>query len=398
MTQDPGPHGRRGGVGGPARRNEPGTLRIGSISGVDVLVKTSWLFIAVLIAWLFAPNIQRVAPELGNWAYVGGLAFAVLLTLSLLLHEASHALMAQRFGLGVESITLHFIGGVTAIDGEPKTPKQEALVSGVGPVSSLAVGGAALALAQVTPEGLLRFIVESLAWWNLVIGVLNLLPGIPLDGGRVLRAVVWKVAGDPNRGTVVAGWTGRGVAVLALFLPVILRAAGFQSTPTDWLFALVVGWFLWTAASAAIVSGKLRARLPQLQARRLARRTLAVPEDLPIAEAVRRARVAEAGSIVTVDLQGRPVGLVNETAVAATPDDRRPWVTVGAVSRTLEPGLTLSADSGGEELVRAMQRSPSTEYLLLEPDGSVYGVLVTQDVDAAFNAGPRAYRPRFGAA
>ncbi len=95
---------------------------------------------------------------------------------------------------------------------------------------------------------------------------------------------------------------------------------------------------------------------------------------------------------------GRPVGLVNETAVAATPEDRRPWVTVRAVSRTLEPGLTLPADSGGEDLVRAMQRSPSTEYLLLEQDGSLYGVLVTQDVDAAFNAGQRTYRPRFGAA
>jgi Zn-dependent protease/CBS domain-containing protein len=398
VTQDPGTHGRRGGLGAPARRNEPGTLRIGSISGVDVLVKTSWLFIAVLIAWLFAPRILEEAPELGNWAYVGGLAFAVLLTLSLLVHEASHALMAQRFGLGVESITLHFIGGVTAIEGEPRTPKQEALVSGIGPISSLAVGGAALALSVVTPDGLLRFVVSSLAVWNLVIGVLNLLPGIPLDGGRVLRALVWKVGGDPNRGTVVAGWAGRGVALLALFTPVILPALGFQPAPTDWLFALIVGWFLWSAASAAIVSGKLRARLPALQARRLARRTLTVPEDLPVAEAVRRARQVQAGSIVTVDQLGRPVGLVNETAVSATPEDRRPWVTVRAVSRTLEPGLTLPADSGGEELVRAMQRSPSSEYLLLEPDGSLYGVLVTQDVDAAFNAGLRAYRPRFGAA
>jgi hypothetical protein len=99
-----------------------------------------------------------------------------------------------------------------------------------------------------------------------------------------------------------------------------------------------------------------------------------------------------------VDLQGRPVGLVNESAVAATPEDRRPWVTVGTVSRTLEPGLTLPADAVGEELVRAMQHSPSTEYLLLESDGSVYGVLVTKDVDAAFNAGLRAYRPGLGAA
>ncbi len=398
MTQDAGPHGRRGGLGAPARRNEPGTLRIGSINGVDVLVRTSWLLVAVLIAYLFAPRLQQEAPQLGAWAYVAGLAFAVLLTLSLLFHEASHALMAQRAGLGVESITLHFIGGVTEIDGEPATPGQEALISGVGPLSSLALGGAALALSTVTPDGVLDLAVTSLAWWNLVIGVLNLLPGIPLDGGRVLRAVVWQVAGDPHRGTVVAGWTGRGVAVLTLFFPVLLPFAGLRASLTDWVFAIIIGWFLWTAASAAIASGRLRARLPHLQARRLARRTLTVPVDLPVAEAVRRAQQVAAGSIVTVDVTGRPVGLVNETAVAATPEDRRPWVTVGAVSRTIEPGLTLPADTAGEELVRAMQRAPSTEYLLLEPDGSVYGVLTTEDVDAAFNAGLGSPRTRHGTA
>ena len=397
MTQDRGRPGRNGGLGAPARRNEPGTLRIGSINGVDVLVRTSWLLIAALVAYLFAPRLLEEAPELGGWAYVGGLAFAVLLTLSLLFHEASHALVAQRFGLGVESITLHFIGGVTAIEGEPRTPRQEALVSGVGPVSSLALGGAALALTVATPdEGVLHLAVSTLAWWNLVIGVLNLLPGIPLDGGRVLRAAVWKLGGDPHRGTVVAGWAGRGIALLTLFFPALLQAVGFRAAVTDWVFALIIGWFLWTAASAAIESGRLRARLPSLQARRLARRTLTVPEDVPVAEAVRRARDVAAGSIVTVDLQGRPVGLVNETAVAATPEDRRPWVTVGAVSRTLQPGLTLPADASGEDLVRAMQHAPSSEYLLVEPDGSVYGVLVTQDVDAAFNAGLGA-APRSGA-
>ena len=398
MTQDPGPHGRRGGLGAPARRHEPGTLRIGSISGVDVLVKTSWLFIAALIAYLFAPRLLETAPELEAWAYVAGLAFAVLLTLSLLLHEAAHALMAQRFGLPVESITLHFIGGVTAIEGEPETPKQEALISGVGPVASLAIGGVALAATTVTPDGVLLVVVEALALWNIAIGVLNLLPGIPLDGGRVLRAGVWKVLGDPHRGTVVAGWTGRAVALLALFLPVLMSSAGYRTGVTDWIFALIVGWFLWTAASAAIVSGRLRAQLPHLRARALARRTLTVPEDLPVAEAVRRAQQVQAGSIVTVDPLGRPMGLVSEAAVTATPEDRRPWVPVSAVSRTLEPGLSMPADASGEDLVRAMQRVPSHEYLLLEPDGSVYGVLVTEDVDAAFATGAKPDRPRFRAA
>ena len=119
-------------------------------------------------------------------------------------------------------------------------------------------------------------------------------------------------------------------------------------------------------------------------ARALARRTLAVPGELPLAEAVRRAQDAHAGGIVTVTSSGAPVGLVNEAALLATPEDRRPWLPTSTVARELADGLSLPADISGEELVQAITRTPATEYLLVEPDGSVYGVLTTADVDKAF--------------
>jgi Zn-dependent protease len=373
-------------LGGPARRHDPGTLRVGSIGGVDVLVRSSWLLVAALIAYLMAPQVDLVAPGLGGLKYVAGVAFAVLLTLSLLLHEVSHALVAKRFGIGVQSITLHFIGGVTAIDGEPANPKQELAISAVGPVTSLAIGGAAYALLQVTPQGLLSFVVGGLAGANVFVGVLNLVPGMPLDGGRVLRAAVWKLTGNANRATVVAGWAGRVVAILTLLAPVLLGFAGYAVDSTDFLLSLVFGWFLWAAATAAIASAKVRSRLPALQARALARRTVSLSEDLPLAEAVRQAQEAQAGSIVTLDRDGTPIGVVNEAAVHATPEDRRPWVPVGSVTRRLDLGLRLPAALEGERLIRAMQTHPATEYLLLEDDGSIYGVLSTADVDAAFAA------------
>jgi CBS domain containing-hemolysin-like protein len=149
----------------------------------------------------------------------------------------------------------------------------------------------------------------------------------------------------------------------------------------------VIASFLWSGASASIVSARVRRRLPSLRARTLARRTLAVPHDLPLAEAVRRAQEEQAGSIVVLDASGDPTGIVNEAAVLAVPEDRRPWLPVSAVSRTLEPGLTFPADISGEPLILAMQKAPATEYLLLDRDGSVYGVLVTEDVDRAFAAG-----------
>ena len=377
---------QRTGLGAPAEPNEPGALRVGSIGGVDVMVRSSWLLVAALISYVVAPGIERVEPGLGPLKYVAGVAFAVLLTLSLLLHEISHALMAKRFGIGVRSITLHFIGGVTAIDGEPANPKQEFAISAVGPATSLGIAGLAFALLQVTPGGLLGFVVGGLAGANLVVGILNLVPGMPLDGGRVLRAGLWAITGNPNRATSAAGWVGRFVAVLVLLSPLILQAFGLRTDITDYIIAIVFGWFMWSAATSAIVSGRIRAKLPELRGRVLARRTLSVSEDVPLAQAIREAHELHAGSIVTQDQLGHPVGIVNEAAVLATPEERRAWMAVSAVARTLEPGITLPADISGEKLLLAMQASPATEYLLVEADGRVYGVLCTSDVDAAFGA------------
>ena len=374
----------------PPAKRPPGTFKVGQIGGIDVLVRSSWLLVAALIAVSLSPAINNVEPGLGGWVYVAGLAFAVLLYLSVLLHEASHALMAKRYGLPVRSITLHFLGGVTEIAGEPDTPGREFGVSVVGPLTSMAVGVVALPVALAIPDdSLLDLAAKLLAGANLVVGVLNLLPGLPLDGGRVLKSAVWKATGNRHSGTIAAGWVGRGCAVLALGYPFFAELVwGNQASATDYVIAFVIAFFLWSGASSEMVSARVRRRLPSLRARTLARRTLAVTPDLPLAEAVRRAQDEQAGSIVVLDSSGRPQGVVNEAAVQATPEDRRPWLPVSAVSRSLEPGLTLSADLAGEPLILAMQRMPATEYVLVEGDGEIFGVLVTDDVDRAFAADP----------
>jgi signal-transduction protein with cAMP-binding, CBS, and nucleotidyltransferase domain len=145
--------------------------------------------------------------------------------------------------------------------------------------------------------------------------------------------------------------------------------------------------FLWSGASQAIAVAKVRKRVGEVVARDLARRTLAVPDDLPLAEAIRRAREAQAGSIVTVSASGSPLGVVDESALRAMPEDRRPWVVVSAVTRTVEDGLRLPVAITGAELLDAIRRTPASEYLLVEQDGSVYGVLATADVERAVRAG-----------
>lgn len=361
-------------------------MRIAQVAGVDVLVRASWLLVAVLIAMLLGPQFEEALPGLGGLAYVAGLVFAVLLYLSVLLHELSHALAAKAFRLPVRSITLHFLGGVTEIEGEPDTPWREFVVSVVGPLTSLAVGAAALGGALLTPDGtLFRLMLYGLAFTNLVVGGLNLVPGLPLDGGRVLRALVWWVTRRPHLGTAVAAWAGRVLAVVVVSSPLLLEITGVI-TPTlvHFVLAVVVGLFLWQGATQALLSAQLRSKLPSIRARALARRAIAVPPDLPLSEGVRRAQGAHAGAMVVVTGDGRPSAVVNEAAVTATPEERRPWVSCSAVARDIQPGLLLDADLDGERLVRAMQATPATEYVLVDSSGDVYGVLATSDVDAAF--------------
>jgi Zn-dependent protease len=367
------------------RPRPPGTFRVGSLGGVDVLLTTSWFVLAALIAWLMAPTVEEYEPGLGAWKYVAGLVIAIVYAFTILVHEASHAFASRHYGHPVDSITLHFLGGHTGVDGAPRSAREEFVMSVVGPIASLAVAGLAWLLSLAMPDGLLWLTVIILAWANLVLGVFNLIPGLPLDGGRILKALVWGVTRNEHQGTLVAGWCGRVTAVLVLFLPPIMeRLLGTRPDITSYLFALILAGFIWMGASAAIQSARLRRRLPSLVARGLARRTLTVPEDLPVAEAVRRAQDAEAGSIVTVDAAGRPLGVVSEAAVQATPEDRRPWLTVGSVARTLVPGMTLPAGIAGEELIRAITFLPAYEYLLIEDDGTIFGVLSTADVDQAF--------------
>ena len=378
------------GSGGQPRRPSypPGTLRVGSIAGVDVLVRFSWLVVALLIAVLLAPRVEQVEPGLGALKYVAGVVFAVLLYLSVLLHEIAHALMAQRYGLGVRSISLHFLGGATEIDSETRTPGQEFKVAVVGPLTSIVIGLLALALITVTPDGLLRLAVQLLAGANLVVGILNLVPGLPLDGGRVLKSLVWKITNDLHRGTIVAAWGGRLAAVAVLAWPALARF-WFGNTPDlfDYLMAVVIASFLWSGATSSMVSARVRRRLPALKAQPLARRVIAVPHELPITEAVRRAQEVGAGAIVVHGGDDRLSMVVNEIALLATPEDRRAWVPVSSVARTIEDGMVLGADIAGEDLIKAMSSTPAEEYVLVEPDGTIFGVLATVDVDRAFEEG-----------
>ena len=172
----------------------------------------------------------------------------------------------------------------------------------------------------VPPDTIIGNLVHQLAWANLVVGIFNLLPGLPLDGGRMLRAVIWKLSGRQAASTIVAAWAGRVIAVSLFVVPFVtgaVKGTGGNMVTVLWLAVIAV--FMWTGAGQAIKATRFRERLPALQARRLARRAVSVAADTPLAEAIRRADENQARAVVIVDHEDKPIAIVNETAVMATP-------------------------------------------------------------------------------
>src|SRR5690606_33547423 len=225
---------------------------------------------------------------------------------------------------------------------------------------------------------------------NLLVGVFNLLPGLPLDGGRMLRAGVWAASGRPLAGTVAAAWTGRALAAAVIALPFGYSWLMWRSAPSIFaiLWTVLLGAFIWRNASAALYVARVRARLPRLVARDLARTAVAVTADTPLSEALRRRAAADAEAILVVDSAGTPTSLVDDAAADAVPAQRRPWLPVAHAARTLTPETVLPADLAGEELLDAMNARPAAQYLLVDADGTAVGALRTADVRRA-GAGTR---------
>ncbi|HEY9376898.1 MAG TPA: M50 family metallopeptidase [Jiangellaceae bacterium] len=357
-------------------------VSLGRIAGIPVHVSPTWFLIAGVMTVGFAPIVERQLPGVGQGSYAIALTFALLLYVSVLFHEISHALTARAFGLPVRGITLHFLGGYTEIERDSPTPGQDLAVAVAGPVVSLAAAGLAFLGARPIDQPIAEFLLLELAVANLLVGVFNLLPALPLDGGHMLRAVVWKITGRENTGTVVAARAGQVLAGLVLLLPFVLAWPGRPSI-IGVVWSALVAVLLWTGASQALVVGRVRSRLPLLDLERLTRRAAPIAADIPLAEALRQAHSRGVQALVVVDSYGRPTGLVSEASVVATPTQRRPWIPVGQVARVLQTGLVLPVGIGGEELLRRMRETPASEYLVVDDDGGIFGVLATADVDAA---------------
>ncbi|MER6565881.1 site-2 protease family protein [Streptomyces sp. NPDC001093] len=378
------------------RPKEPGGgILMGRPFGVPVYVAPSWFLVAALITWVFGGQLDRVLPELGAARYLVSLFFAVAFYASVLVHELAHTVAAIRFKLPVRRIQLQFFGGVSEIEKEAETPGREFVLAFVGPLLSLVLAGLFyLAMKPVEPGTVPGVLLAGLMISNLIVAIFNLLPGLPLDGGRMLRAVVWAITGKPMSGTVAAAWVGRALAVAVLIgLPLLNQSGvlggntedtGGMDTVTDALLAAILAAIIWTGAGNSLRMARLREHLPELRARTLTRRAVPVETHTPLSEALRRANAAGARALVVVDAHGNPISLVRESAIVGVPEHRRPWVAVSGLAQELTDGMRVSAELAGEELLDVLRATPATEYLVVEETGEIYGVLSAADVERAF--------------
>ncbi|MEU3724896.1 site-2 protease family protein [Streptomyces sp. NPDC031705] len=379
-----------------AKRSDPGGgILMGRPFGVPVYVAPSWFLVAALITWVFGDQLDRVLPDLGPARYLVSLFFAVAFYASVLVHELAHTIAALRYKLPVRRIQLQFFGGVSEIEKESESPGREFVLAFVGPLLSLALAGLFyLGMTAVDPATVPGVLLAGLMISNLLVAAFNLLPGLPLDGGRMLRAVIWGITGKPMTGTIAAAWVGRALAVTVLLgLPLLTHTGalgnpaqeiGGMDTVMDALLAAILAAIIWTGAGNSLRMARLREHLPELRARTLTRRAVPVQTATPLSEALRRANEAGARALVVVDGQGDATAIVRETAIASVPEHRRPWVAVSTLAQDLTDGMKVSADLTGEELLDHLRATPATEYLVLEPGGEIYGVLSALDVEKAF--------------
>ncbi|MFC4059244.1 site-2 protease family protein [Planomonospora corallina] len=357
------------------------SLRLGRVAGIPLGVHWSGLLIvAVVVALLGASVLPSAVPGLPGESYWGVAAVtAPVFFASLLAHELAHALVARRRGIGVKSVTLWMLGGVTELEEEARTPGTELAISAAGPLTSLGIGAVLFGAVLVVDGPALPW--AALAWLSLVnvmLGVFNLLPGAPLDGGRVLHALLWWRHRDRARADRGAARAGEGLGM-------VLVAAGiaqiFLISPFGGLWTVLIGWFLTGAARGEAVTRTARQGLRGL---RMGDIMVPGPDLAPAwadlegftASVALRSRQSV---FPVVDFSGAPTGSVSLDAIAALAPERRAGTRVDRLARPFPPERVLAPGDPAERILECAA-PPGEPVALVAEAGRVVGMVTAADL------------------
>jgi Zn-dependent protease/predicted transcriptional regulator len=354
--------------------------RIGRIFGIDIRIDSSWLIIFVLFSWFLAgtyfPKSHPHWSALLNWGL--GLATSLLFFGSVLAHELTHSLVAKKQGEEVASITLFILGGVAQIKEEPNEPLKEFGMAIVGPLASffMAVFFLLVSILAAPVSEPIRSAAFFLFNTNLVLGAFNLLPGFPMDGGRVLRAIIWKVTGDLKKATRFASVAGDGIAFLLIFAGVFAILRG----DFGGLWWVLIGWFLHNASRQGYAQVMIKSALAGLKARDIMNTDFeTVPAGLPVQSLVDDYILKKKERVFLVTVGGDLRGIICLEDVKALPRDE--W-TNAPVSRVMTPRdklQSVSLDADGNAILASLATRDVHEVPVMEGD-KVVGVICRTDI------------------
>ncbi len=344
--------------------------KIGRVAGVELSVHPSWLVIAFLVTYSLA--VAQFPRQFPGWSgtqyWLVAFSTALFFFGSVLAHELSHALVARRFGLGVDGITLFIFGGATALEGDSRAPREEALIALAGPAASIGLGAAFIALDLVIGQPQIGALVGWLGFINIALGVFNLIPGFPMDGGRVLRALLWWVRGDRLRATRNAALVGR------IFAYLLIAGGVFVAIQPGGLFSgiwlALIGWFLSTAAEATAAQAGVESRLQGIKVRDAMDPTPpAVSPNETVADLVsERMLRSDDRSYLVQHEDGGLAGIVTLSDVRRVPRDDWPDARVTDVMTRFADLVTIRSDAPLVDALQSLQERDVGQLPVVDAD------------------------------
>lgn len=356
-----------------------GSVRIFRVAGIDVYVHVSWLVVFVLITWSLAtgyyPPLIPGIPATEAW--VLGAASAILLFAAVLVHELAHSLVARRLGIAADSITLFLFGGVSSLRTDAPRASAEFLVAAVGPLTSFVLGVICLVGASLVGEPRVEALLGYLGLVNVLLGGFNLLPGFPLDGGRVLRALVWQITGDLQRGLEVAVGVGQLVGYGFMAWGVIQVLVG---DPFDGIWIAVIGWFLQVAGAAQLRQVRSEHYLAGLTVRAVMRPdTSSVEPNTSVEALIEECLLPGNRRAMPVVSDGRLVGMVTVSDIRGVTAGDRPVTRVTDVMGARQGVVTVAPDTSLSQALEAMLTGDFEQLPIVEDDRLV-GMLTRADI------------------
>jgi Zn-dependent protease len=352
-------------------------------AGIPVLLAPSWWLGSAAIVLLYTPLVGQLLP--GTSALTGLLfaaTFALFLGLSVLAHELGHCVAALRLGLPVRRLRLFLLGGVSEVMRSPSRPGHEGLVAAAGPaVSVVLAGGFGVAAFVMQPTNTIWLLVAQTAFANAAVAVFNLLPGLPLDGGRILRAGVWALTGRRATGTRAAVLGGGVVAVLLVAWAVWGVLEGSDDRWVRFGVCMLTAWFVFAGARSELTAEQRRTWPEGLTLADLILPVLQLPAESPVSGAL----TASAGrGVVLVRADGVAAGLLDQDA-ARRLATRSPQAPAEQAAEPIRPETVLLSNEAGEEIVERVRGTAAWQFLVVDLEGRPAGVLRREDLKAALD-------------